>query len=72
MDSSSEGTYQENTDSSKEEPGEHLPHDRNVFQPLWVRCAFRVDDGVDRFLLDYGLNFLLPIGIILWTLLLFS
>jgi hypothetical protein len=72
MDGSSEGSYQENTGGSKEEPGEHLPYDCNILQPLWVRCAFCVNDEVDRFLLDYRRNFLLPIGIFLWTILLFS
>lgn len=46
--------------------------DSDILQPAWVRCAFRPCDKVDRFLLDYGLNFLLPIGIILWTLFLLS
>ena len=46
--------------------------DSDILQPAWVRCAFRPCDKVDRFLLDYGLNFLLPLGIILWTLFLLS
>jgi hypothetical protein len=42
----------------------------DVLQPAWVRCAFRPCDEVDRFLLDYGRYFLLPIGVVLWCLLL--
>ena len=44
----------------------------NFLQPLWVRCAFRPNNEVDRFLLDYGRYLLLPLGIVLWALLLLS
>jgi len=39
-----------------------------VFQPFWVRCAFQDDDGLNRFLLDYGRYFLLYSGSFLWAL----
>lgn len=40
---------------------------RNILQSIGVRCDVRNDYAVDRVLLDYGFNFLLPVGIILWA-----
>ena len=62
----------QNTTCSKDECGDHSPYDRDVLQPAWVRCAFRPCDELDRFLLDYGSNFLLPVGIFLWSILLYA
>jgi hypothetical protein len=39
---------------------------RNVFQSIWVRCTIQDDDGLDRFLLDYGCNFLWYCGSVFW------
>jgi hypothetical protein len=41
----------------------------DILQPSWVRCPVCNCDEMDRFLLDYGLNFLLPIGLFLWVVL---
>ena len=38
----------------------------NVFQSIRVRCTFQINDGFDRFLLDYGRNFLWRFGSVLW------
>jgi len=46
--------------------------DCNVLQPFWVRCALCHYHGVDRVLLDYGLNFLLPFGILFWIVFLIT
>ena len=40
----------------------------NIFSAIWIRRTFRTSNEVDRFLLDYGFNFLLYFGILLWML----
>jgi hypothetical protein len=35
---------------------------------VWVRCVVQADNGLDRFLLDYGRNFLSYFGIILYII----
>lgn len=43
----------------------------HILQPSWIRCAFQMGYGYDRFLLDYGRNFLPYVsGIIYFILLL--
>ena len=44
----------------------------NFFQPLWIRRSIQIGYGPDRFILDYGRYFLLPIGSFLWLILLLS
>jgi hypothetical protein len=44
------------------------PDGCHVLQPFWVRCAICNHHGVDRVLLDYGLNLLLPFGAFLWII----
>jgi hypothetical protein len=56
----------------KQESGDPLPDNSNVFQSLGIRRFVRSCDEVDRVLLGYGYNFLLPVGIFLWALLLIS
>lgn len=43
-----------------------------VFQPVWLRRGIRCGNEIDRFLLDYGCHFLLPVGITLWIVFLLS
>jgi hypothetical protein len=40
----------------------------NIFFAFWIRRPFRANNEIDRFLLDYGFNFLLYFGILLWVL----
>jgi hypothetical protein len=42
----------------------------NVFQPSRVRCSIRLCYEVDKFLLDYGFNFLPYISFIVYGILL--
>jgi len=42
----------------------------DIFQPFRVRCSIRVCNEIDRFLLDYGCNFLPYISFIIYILLL--
>jgi hypothetical protein len=42
----------------------------NILQPLRVRCSICVCDEIDRFLLDYGFNFLPYISSIIYIVLL--
>lgn len=56
----------------KQESGDPLPDNSNVFQSFRIRRFVCPCDEVDRVLLGYGYNFLLPVGIFLWALLLIS
>lgn len=40
----------------------------DVFQSTRIRCAIQDGDGLDRFLLDYGCNFLWYCGVISWVI----
>ena len=60
------------TNHKKYEVINHSVDGGDVLQPAWVRCAFRPCDEVDGFLLDYGRNFLLPIGALLWIVFLIA
>lgn len=44
-----------------------LSDDSNVLQSSWIRRTIQASDGLDRFLLVYGFNFLWPSGIISWA-----
>ena len=51
---------------------QHLGVDARYFlQPTWLRRAIQTSYGFDRFLLDYGFNFLFYISTIIYTLFLF-
>jgi hypothetical protein len=52
---------------NKKKIGYGMSNHRNILQSSWVRCNVRNDYELDRVLLDYGFNFLLPVGIILWS-----
>lgn len=54
----------------KQESGDPLPSHSNILQSFRVRRFVCSCDEMDRVLLDYGRNFLLPVGIFLWTVLL--
>lgn len=56
----------------KQESGDPLPDSSNIFQSFRIRRFVRSCDEVDRVLLGYGYNFLLPVGIFLWVVLLIS
>jgi len=51
----------------KQESGYPLPSHSNILQSFRVRCFVCSCDEMDRVLLDYGRNFLLPVGIFLWV-----
>lgn len=53
----------------KKEIGDSQPDSSDILQPVRVRRSICSSDEMDRVLLDYGFNFLLPFGIILWCLL---
>jgi hypothetical protein len=44
----------------------------NIFQPFWIRCSIQTGNGIDRFVLDYGRYFLLPVGMLFWFIFLLS
>lgn len=45
-----------------------VSNDINVFQSNGIRHFIQASNGVDRFLLDYGCNFLLPFTIVSWVI----
>jgi len=52
-----------------EEPDRDMDPDPSyILQPSWIRCPLCINNEMDRFILDYGRYFLLPIGILFWTL----
>lgn len=59
----------EHSDKEKQETGDSLSDSSDILQPPGVRRAICSCDEIDRVLLDYGFNFLLPVGVVLWTLL---
>ena len=38
----------------------------DVLQPAWIRRAIQTSDGLDRFLLDYGFDFLFRCAFVSW------
>ena len=45
-----------------------LSNDSNVFQSFRIRRFIQNGNGMDRFLLDYGYNFLFPCGVVFWVI----
>lgn len=45
---------------------------RDVLQPIRVRCDIRNNNEINRFLLDYGYNYVLPGGFIFWIVFLIT
>jgi hypothetical protein len=59
------GNGEKNSDLEKsisQKLGDILSDVRNVFQSIWVRLSIQDDIRLDKFLLDYGRNFLLRCG----------
>lgn len=59
-------------DSKRQEktiPRNHGAYVSNVFQSTWLRRIIQSGAGLDRFLLDYGFNFLPYISILIWIIL---
>lgn len=53
------------------EPGENSDsqsHAGNLFSAFWLRRPVCVNNEMDRFLLDYGCNFLFYLGLLFWSL----
>ncbi len=53
----------------KKENSDNFSDSCDFFQSARIRCSVCTCDEVDRVLLAYGFNFLLPIGVFLWTVL---
>lgn len=50
----------------------NIPYDRDVFKPIWFRCNTTDADRINRFLIRSQFDFILPIGTILWIILLIT
>lgn len=51
---------------NKKKIGNGMLNFSNIFQPVWIRRSISTNNELDRVLLDYGFNFLLPFGLLLW------
>lgn len=58
--------------SISQKPGDIFSDVVSIFQSLWVRLSFQDDNGLDRFLLDYGRYFLLRIGVLSFIIYVFQ
>ena len=63
----SDSIHQIKTKSEKPDRGMD-PDPSYILQPSWIRCPLCAGNEMDRLILDYGRYFLLPIGILFWTL----
>ncbi len=54
--------------SKQTKTGSILSYGRDFFLPTGLRCSVQNDLRLHRFLLDYNLRFLCPVGFLLWTL----
>jgi hypothetical protein len=54
------------------ETSNNTTNDGDVLQSIWVRYPFLYSNEVDRFLLSYHFNFLLPSGIMFLVLFLIT
>lgn len=52
-----------------QETGDSVPDPSDIFQPARFRRSVCSCDEIDRFLLGYGFDFLLPFGAFLWAIL---
>jgi hypothetical protein len=61
-------------DSSQKEAihRNHGAYDSNLFQSSWFRRLVQTSNGLDKFLLDYGFNFLPGLSILFWFVFLFA
>ena len=50
----------------------HGAYDSNVFQSTWLRRFIQGSNELDRFLLDYGFNFLPGVSIFFWFIFLLA
>lgn len=64
MDSERKSDKQEG--ESKRETSDPLPNDLPVLKPRWIRRHIQDDSRLDRFLLEYSINFLPCCGIVSW------
>lgn len=47
---------------------ECIPHFCDVLPTTRIRCSIRINNEIDRFLLDYGCYILLYLGPVFWAL----
>lgn len=63
------------SDSKKQKakiPRNYYSYGGNVFQSAWFRRIVQTSDELDRFLLDYGFDFLPAVSFLFWTIFLFA
>lgn len=56
------------TEKNKKKTSDDVLNFSHVLQPIRVRRSVPSDNELDRVLLGYGFNFLLPFGAVLWVL----
>ncbi len=63
-----DGDHQEETPVHRN----HGAYDSDVLQSAWFRRLVQSSDELDRFLLDYGFNFLPGVSILFWFIFLLT
>jgi len=61
-DSESDKTEPEPSETTSGQASNILSYDGNILLPSWLRCRIQGVSRLDRFLLDYSFNFLLPVS----------
>jgi hypothetical protein len=56
----------------KTKPKQRSANASDIFQPARLRRSIQVRNGLDRFLLDYGFNFLPYISVAIWIIFLLT
>jgi hypothetical protein len=56
----------------KTKPKQHSADASDIFQSARLRRSIQVHNGLDRFLLDYGFNFLPYISVAIWIIFLLT
>lgn len=65
---SESGPEQLTKNNEEGESRNNIPNVRNVFQPFWVRRNTDDANRINWFLFRSQLDFVLPIGIVLWII----
>lgn len=55
----------------QEQNSDNMPNAGHLFSSIGVRCTIFTNNELDKFLLDYGFNFLPVVSIVSWILFLF-
>ena len=61
-------TFYDLEKTNDKKPGNSMSNSGNILVPLWIRRIIQDATGLDRIVLDYGLNPVLWIGFVFWLI----